>query len=586
MMPRVRRILTALALLLLLTACTRIPTSGPVEPGAGPTRQPEVAVEVAPERPTPGASPRMVVEGYLQAMANYQQGYSVARLYLATDVRDAWRPETGLTVYEDGYGVTSTPETAMLEAPLVGTVGPDGSFHHSTDRLAHDFGLSRDADGEWRIRNPPNGLLISRYLFDKFYKAVNLYFYDPAFTSVVPDPIFLPTGNQTPTALLQALLRGPTDWLTPVVVTAIPAQTRLNVQSAYADSAGVVEVSLNETVAALADEQRSRMAGQITWTLGQLEGITGVRFLMNGAPYAVPEADQGVVRIDSFAWMDPTPDGHRAPSVYGATAAGMVSVVEAGGPAEVQPVPGPLGHLAGIDSLAVASAGDRVALVTRDRTSLRTATIGGDPTEAMTGGALLRPQFVRSREQELWTVGEGPATNGVQFAFRIVADRTEMIALPAFEGSRVIAYRISPDGLRMAAVRRTAEGRLELGMARINRTLPELVIDGWRAIPLGDANNGGPEEIVDVGWLSPTSLLVLAGSRARQPVKPYRVDLYATEVAEIGQPDNWQARSVATSPRSGGGRATVVGVEGSWRFEEDYRWPLLARGLTAAAYAG
>lgn len=582
---RLRAVLVWVTLLALLGGCTRIPTAGPVEPAAGPSRVPEVSVEVAAEPPIAGASPRTVVEGYLQAMANYQQGYSVARLYLASDIRDNWRPENGVTVYEDGYGVTSTPDTASLEAPLRGRLGPDGSFQPTNELLMHDFGVARDVDGEWRIRNPPNGLLVSRYLFEKFYRSTNIYFYDPTWTTVVPDPIFLPTGNQTPTALLQALLRGPTDWLTPAVVTAVPAQTRLNVQSAFVDEDGVVEVSFNESVAALADEQRSRMAGQVTWTLGQLDGVSGVRFLMNGAPYAVPEAQQGVVRIQAFAWLDPSPS-QRPVTVFGATPSGLVTVNDSVDGVEPRPVPGPLGSLNGIESLAVSPAADLAAVVTDGQTVLRAGPIGETPAPVLTSSAILRPQFVRSRGQELWTIAGRAGEGQGQVAYRSVDGRVEPVRLDAFAGSRVLTYRISPDGTRMAAVRFTDQGRLEVGLARINRSNPELVIDGWREVPLEEPSHPRPEHLADVGWLTPTQLIVLAAADGRQTVRPFRLDVYAASVTEIGQPDNWQAFAVATSPRAEGGRALILGYNGTWRFEDDYRWPLMTRRLVAAAYAG
>ena len=580
----VRRLVLLVALaIFVVSGCTRIPTSGPVESAEGPTKAPEVSVEVAPEPPTPGASPRMVVEGYLQAMANYQQGYGVARLYLSSAVRESWRPETGVTVYEDGYGVSATPEVATLEAPLVGTIEADGSFQHRTDPLVHDFHLVRDTDGEWRIGNPPEGLLISRYLFDKFYASVNLWFFDPSWTTMVPDPVLVPTGNRTPTALLQGLLRGPTDWLSPVVVSAIPSQTRLNVQSAYADADGVVEVSLSESVAALADEQRSRMAAQVVWTLGQLDGVSGVRFHMNGAPYAIPEADEGVVDIRAFEWLDRTPAGARAPAVFGATEAGLVTLTEGAGNAEVQPVAGPLGELTGVEAFDIAPGRDRVAVVSDQRSLLRVGALVDAPAEVLRGHDLLRPQFVQSQTSEVWTVGH-PGDAPHQSVVRIAPDRTDHLALPVAE-SRILAFRLSPDGTRMALIRATPEGRRELGVARENRSLPDIVLDGWRPVPLGDAQDPGPALLVDVGWLDPTTLIVLAGAGDRQPVKPYRVGVYATSVTEIGQPDNWLAETVATAPRTGGGRALVQGRNGVWRYEDDYRWPLVGKGMTAVAYA-
>lgn len=585
MSRRIPGVFLGLALVLsLLAGCARIPTSGPVVAGGGPFKVPEVSVEVAPEPPEPGAGPRAVVEGFLQAMASYQQDYAVARLYLAADVRDRWHPEEGVTVYEDGYGVTSTGDSVVLEAPVVGVVQADGSFAHSSETRRLDFGLARDPDGEWRIRNAPNGLLVSRYLFDQFFQPANLYFFDPSWTAVVADPIFLPTGNRTPTALLQALLRGPTDWLAPVVVTAVPAQTRLNVQSAFIDPAGVVEVSLDEKIAELTDEQRSRLAAQITWTLGQLPGITGVRLLMNGAPYSIPEAEQGVVRPEAYAWLDPIP-ASRTVTAYGATAEGLVRLSDASPEARLEPLGGSWRSARGVNDLAVQAAGERVAAVSNDRTVLQTGPMGGGVEQTLAGRNLLRPQFVRAGESELWAMLDDPADDRLQIARRIVGAGIETVPMPAFVGSRVVAYRIGPDATRMAAIRRTAEGRLEVGLARINRGLPEVVVDGWRMLPLGDATDPGPTGLVDVGWLDANTLIVLAGEEGGQSVRPYRLDVYAAEVVQIGQTTDWQASEVATAPRTGGGTALVVGRNGAWRYESDYRWPLVARGLLAATFA-
>ncbi|MDO5681614.1 MAG: LpqB family beta-propeller domain-containing protein, partial [Propionibacteriaceae bacterium] len=388
----------------------------------------------------------------------------------------------------------------------------------------------------------------------------------------------------TPTALLQALLRGPSDWLSPGVVTAIPAQARLNVQAAIIDADGVVEVSFNESVAALADEQRSRMAGQITWTLSQLDGVNGVRFLMNGAPYAVPEAEDGVVRMHAFSWLDPIPS-QRNGQLYAATADGFVTVSDSARGTEIEPMAAPLGAIQGVVSMDVSPAGDRIAWVGVGENALTAGPIGDHhPPVVLTAQHLLRPQFVRAGVLELWTIAD--EDGGGQVAYRIEDDHVEPIRLEAFAGSRVEAYRISPDGTRIAAVRRTDDGRLELGVARINRTNPAIVIDGWREIVLAERGTPRPDRIVDLGWLTPTELIVLASGEGRQSVRPYHVDIQGAAIHEIGQPDNWQSFAVATSPRSEKGRAVVVGTNGAWRFEDEYRWPMLARGLVAAAYAG
>lgn len=573
-----------LLLALLLSGCVTLPTHGPVQAGAGPSQAPDVSVEVAPEAPRPGDSPRTVADGFLQAMASYQQGYPVARQYLASSVRDSWRPEDGVSVYADGYGVTSGPESASLQAPRVGQVGPDGAFSHQDGTLRHDFGMVRDVDGEWRISNPPQGLLISQYLFGKFYQQASVYFFDPGWRTLVPDPVFLPRGNQTPTALLQALLRGPTEWLKPAVVTAVPAQAKLNVQAAYVDSRGVVEISLNDAVQGLAEDQRSRMAAQIAWTLGQVSGVSGVRLTVNGAPWSVREQNQaGVIPISAFGGLDPVPPSSQS-TLLGATTEGVVTVSEGVGPGALAPVAGPLGRTRGVSGMAVTPTGDRIAVITGNGTDLLVGQSNETPLEPLIGGAqgLLRPQYLPGRELELWTILDGPL--GQQAWVRIGAG-VQRVALTGFDGTRVTAFRISPDGTRMAAIR-THDGVAELGLVRVNRAQPELTIDGWRAVPLGDEANPGPRRLLDVAWQDASTLLVLGAEDDKKPVKPYRVDQSAAELTEIGQPDNWQATSLAVAPRRVGTRAVVVGRNGVWRYEDDYRWPLLARDVLVAGYTG
>lgn len=580
--PYAGRLLVAVGVLVALVGCTTIPTTGPVVPAVGPSRAPEVSVEIAAEPPRAGASPGTIVSGFLQAMASYQQGYTVARQFLAPEVRDAWRPEDGVTVYADGYGVTSAPESAVLDAPVVGRVGADGAYTHVDEQMHLDFGLVKDPSGQWRIGRPPQGLVVSEYLFGRFYQRVNTYFYDPSFSTLVPDPIFLPRGSQLPTPLLQALLRGPTSWIRPVVVSAIPVQAKLNVQSASMDARGVVEVSLNPAVAALPDDQRSRVAAQIVWTLAQADGVTGVRLTVDGQPWAVKEQVQGVVPVGAYAWLDPIPT-QRVPELFGTTARGLVRINDSSRGTELTPLPGPLGTRTGIVSFATAPAADRVALVAERGTELWDAPLADAAPELVLTGFqhLLRPQWVGSGAPELWAVGE---QDGAQVVRLVVNRRIVAVQAPAFAGARVVAFRLSPDGARLAAVLRRGD-RLEVGLARVNRTGAEPIVEEWRELRLGDGSQPGPSSPVDVGWTDATTLLVLAGDDARKPARPFRIDQSASEVTAVGQSDNWEATALVTAPRHGSSRALVVGGQGVWRYDEDFRWPLLTREVQAAAYA-
>ena len=64
-------------------------------------------------------------------------------------------------------------------------------------------------DGEWRIANPPNGLIMLEPDFERLYDRRLAYFLDPTGTRVVPDPRYLISGEAQPTALLNRVLEGP-----------------------------------------------------------------------------------------------------------------------------------------------------------------------------------------------------------------------------------------------------------------------------------------------------------------------------------------------------------------------------------------
>ncbi len=582
----ISRMILALVLAVLLASCVSVPVSGPVEAGDAGAGPPDVPVEIAPEPPQSGASPKDIVEGFLQAMANYQSGYQVARLYLAQRVRESWRPENGVQIYADDYPIPET-DNPVLQAPLVGTVAADGSYSHQDEKnFTVNFGLVKDKSGEWRIGKPPHGLLMSQYYFNQFYRSLNLYFFDPGHRTVVPDPIYLPTGNQTATALLQALLRGPTNWLKPAVVSAIPAQTALNVSSPI-DTEGIADISLSDPIATLNEEQRSQLAAQITWTLRQLGGITGIRLQINGNPFPVvrDQNAQGVIPIDAHRRYAPIPIQLSA-QLMGIGKEGVVRVDEGGSRAESSALPGPLGKMAQLpESLAVSTSGDEVAMVRGGGSVLLRGQVADVPPKVVLQqvSGLLRPQF--SRFDELWAVGRN--AGGQQTFWMSSNGQPTQVAASAPKGSTVSAFRISPDGVRMVIVRQV-KGKTELGLARINRSSKPVKIDGWHPIAINGDQTLTLSRILDVAWLNATSLMILAATvEDGNAFEPYVLDQDGSTIRVVGQSDDWRARALAISPREEESRAMLLGDKGIiWRYQDESRWENFGEGFTAIAYPG
>jgi len=569
----------------LATGCVVIPTSGVVEQGDARPRQPDPSFEVKPAPPPSGASPLGVVTGFLQAMTYFQTDYGTAREYLTTPARAKWRPDDGVQIYANDHYPTATDKSASLVAPLTGRIGADRAYQAVDGELNLDLGLVKE-DGQWRISRPTKGLLVSEYDFAQFYRAFNLYFFEPKLGSLVPDPIFLPSGNQSATALITWLLRGPTDWLRPAVVSAIPARTTLNL-SAPVDSNGVVDVSLSDAVAGLTDAQRSMVAAQVTWTLRQLVGITGVTFQVNGTRWSVPRDEvDGVVRITALALQSPIAPGVSS-QLVGASAAGVVRIEDNDG--RQTPVDGPWGQTKHVSALALGAAGGEVSGVVG--TALKTAALGGPPLkQVLAGELLLRPQY--SRFGELWTID----SRSVQASrvWVIQEGKPRQLRAPGLAGGgRVLAFRVSPDGIRVAVVQQR-EGRVQLGLLLINRAGQLPVLQSWRGIDLSPAIGEPVRSISDVAWLDATTLMALGAPDRDSQNVPYITSQDGASTRAAGTPDQWNATMLAASPRdqdptSPGTsvKAVLLGQAGAvFQYEDDYTWSELGKGVTTVAFPG
>jgi len=104
---------------------------------------------------------------------------------------------------------------------------------------------------------------------------------------LVPNQVMLPIGPGTSTALMRALVSGPTPWLAPAVSTAIPTGTKLVVDSAPITD-GIVQVDLSAQAATAIDKEAQALSAQVVWTLRQLVDVTAVRITVNGVPLDEP----------------------------------------------------------------------------------------------------------------------------------------------------------------------------------------------------------------------------------------------------------------------------------------------------------
>ena len=279
-----RRTLRAAGLLvaaaLTLAACARIPTSGAVERGRDDTVAEPNSVFLIPVGPQPNSSQTQIVQDYLTAgaagLSTTGLDFGVARTYLSGDAETKWNPLAGVLVI-DGMKIDQATDTEVTgQASVVGKVDQDGVYSEAANGAAEtvSFGLIQDTAGQWRIKDAPQGLILTSRQFTELFRRVSLYFLTPDENWLVPDPRYYPAVNLA-TSAVKGLLAGPAAWLRDAVATEVPSGVSLSPESVTVLN-GQAEVDLSP-VPAVQAANRSLLVTQIEKTLlGQVRTVSSV----------------------------------------------------------------------------------------------------------------------------------------------------------------------------------------------------------------------------------------------------------------------------------------------------------------------
>ncbi len=543
-----------------LPACSTVPTASvPVQITEAPAR-PAGDVGIEPVGPAPDAPPEEIVRGFVDAAASTLQRHPVARDHLAGDAAAGWSDEAGITLVGADYAtVTTDAGTVRMTGDLVGTVDPRGIFADAPeDVFTHDFTLT-DVDGQWRITNPPDGLVMLVPDFERLYDDLSAYFVDPTEQRVVPDPRYVLGGEAQPTTLVQRLLDGPSPALAAGVGNALAGVTLARAATVDGSTVTVDLDGLGDA----SPVQLSQLCAQLVWTLDQLDGVSSVRVTVDGDPLTLPGVPI-VQRTDDWAAFSPESvpadaDGHHLD-------AGRLMTVDG------QPAPGP----AGTGAYGLASA----AVWADPRTSALTDMVGvsvSGPTATLLAGKYgqdLVAQGTASRYS-------APTVAATRPEFWVVRDETAVVRVPA-GGSlqpvnaptlpgqgRATALQLSPDGVRAAVVVNGSNGSALL-VGTVVRT-----DDG--SVALRDLREVAPalNGVLDVAWRTAGSLMVLAADGREDGVVPYVVGVDGWGLAEMptsGLPS--QPTALAAAP----GQQPLVSAGGSvWELSGG-TWVTLIRG--------
>ena len=315
-----KRNFLAVLLLVSLTGCANLPVSGPVR--IGPDLAPpsdSTSFYYSPATPFDGASETEILAGFLAAGTAPQNDYAIAREYLSESIRATWNPNQELLIQRSTPQVTLTDSgTAFVEVEVTAKVDANGRYETlpagSTRTLEYTFS---EQAGQIRLSGAPDVTIVIRPVFDVVFRSYSVYFLDQSRSVLVPELRWFPANPATGTKLVNALLAGPSEWLKPAVVSAIPAGTVLSLDAVTVqEEVALVDLSARALVASLSD--RSLMKAQLVATLSQLPTITEVAISIERSAQDIPDSDLAVSFGASGTMVALGEDGLKA--VSGATA--------------------------------------------------------------------------------------------------------------------------------------------------------------------------------------------------------------------------------------------------------------------------
>jgi hypothetical protein len=327
-------VLAVVTTALALTGCVSIPNAGPAlsypvtEQTGGQNGQ---NLQFTAQLPGTGWSPQQIVSGFLIATAANQD--QVAREYLAPAESRRWNPASTTTtyVYKTRPNVLNPVPQPTGSAPggasakkgppppvtveVNGTIQAilstkDGTYAVPSASGANSSGPQEfvlvQTGGEWRISSAPSVLLLTQTQFADDYDLRNLYFFDPTYHYLVPDPVYVPlqaSASRLTTRLVDYLKTPPGDWLAEgATETAFPPAAK--VTATLADNLATVNVT-----GTISKAQRAQMASQLLWTLvgsGQAGSqVTSVQLNVNGKAFAPSGSSGNPVENQSEASYGP-----------------------------------------------------------------------------------------------------------------------------------------------------------------------------------------------------------------------------------------------------------------------------------------
>ncbi|MFB7764038.1 MULTISPECIES: LpqB family beta-propeller domain-containing protein [Streptomyces] len=525
---------------LLVGGCAAMPSSGPVQRvDAAERAENESPVRIFGVSPQENATQQEIVRGFLEAITSDEAQFDTAREYLTPQRQRVWDPFASTTVLASGPNFTSrlpegdllaadgdtaeSAETAVVDVggTLLATVDAAHGYTPQEGGYREPFRLQR-VEGEWRIDELPDGLIMSEADFQRNYHSVNTFYYadwgpetgkaGETAKALVADPIYVRWRIDPVGEAVRELLNGPGEWLAPVVRTEIPQDVGLAPErNAITMDSGTLTVALTGVDPGLHRDRCELMGAQVLYTVQEQSSgeVSEVR-LTDGADGS---RLCSLSRAEANGLAPGQLDARTGSSYFLDGEDRLLTVPDVD--AEPQIVTGALGQGAvPLREAAVSRSEDRAAGITEDGRSLLVTEMWGiDPTpEPLTLSASADPETGLSRPSwdglgDLWVADRDPAGPRLLRLSGGVGSPQEVPVegLPA--GQHIASVRVASDGVRVAMLLAGDDGSATLWMGRIHRAAAgeavEVSVQGLRAVtPV-------LEKVTAASWAGVSKLVVV-----------------------------------------------------------------------------
>lgn len=519
---RLLRALAAAAICLLTAAgCASIPAE--TQPRAVPRERPVQPTQEIPE-PAVGLDPLSVVREFVRASAQTAGDFAASGTYLSRRTREQWKPDKNLIVIKDEFGTVYAPEEEQppdgnerlvtIRGSQVGRLGPDSAFIASEDIVREPVRVGLQPDGQWRIVDPPDSLMITENDFYDAFFRVPVYFFAPDSAALVPDLRYVVARPQSglPARVIDLLLAGPSNALTGAVRSPLGDSVTLE-SNVTGTSDGAIVVPLTG-VAEQSAQDKEMIAAQVVRSL-QAVTTSRIRLLSDGTALVPGRSEWRPGDLPAYETL--SSPSSELPGLM--TVEGRLRSLGSGAPIQD---PAGTGEYR-VDSAAQSVNGQQLAVVehVNGHARLRIGDYGSTgqvvdlTADTMTRPSWRPPPTMDAKSGELWTAVDGEQVVRVQRApdGRWTPQRVNASELTAV--GPITGLRLSRDGTRVAVV---AGGRLIV--ASVVRS-PDATSVSLRAPRI--LKGSTLDSVVDVDWSSQDTLVV-ASSSDRLPVARVSVD--------------------------------------------------------------